>query len=253
LPFDPAALLPPGLDPLHALALVGLSFVTSLITATFSLGGGVLMLAVLTLVFPPAVVVPVHGAVQVGSNIGRAVVQRLHIQWRYVLWISLGGLIGTALGGQIATLLPVLLFQTLIAVFILVSTWLPTPRFVGESRLAQFLGGLVLSALSMVVGAVGPLMAVFLKGLPDRRELVATHAALMTINHLMKVAAFTALGFAFSAYLPLVAAMLVFGFFGTVLGGRLLLKVPEKAFRLVFGLLLTLVALQLLWDALMGR
>ena len=57
------SLLPAGVDPLLALLLIGLSFVTSMITATFSLGGGLLMVAVLALVFPPAVVVPVHGAV----------------------------------------------------------------------------------------------------------------------------------------------------------------------------------------------
>ena len=59
-----------------ALALVALSFVTSLITATFSLGGGTLMVAVLAVVFPPAIVVPLHGAIQLGSNGGRAIVQR---------------------------------------------------------------------------------------------------------------------------------------------------------------------------------
>ena len=52
-----ADLLPQDLDPVMALALVALSFVTSLITATFSLGGVTLMVAVLELVFPPAVVV----------------------------------------------------------------------------------------------------------------------------------------------------------------------------------------------------
>ncbi|MBN9348765.1 MAG: hypothetical protein J0I48_21600 [Devosia sp.] len=81
------SLLPAGVDPLLALLLIGLSFVTSMITATFSLGGGLLMVAVLALVFPPAVVVPVHGAVQLGSNAGRAVVQRDHIQWHLIVWI----------------------------------------------------------------------------------------------------------------------------------------------------------------------
>ena len=66
--------LPAGLDLTMAGLLIVLSFFTSLITATFSLGGGTLMVAVLALVFPPAVVVPIHGAVQLGSNAGRALV-----------------------------------------------------------------------------------------------------------------------------------------------------------------------------------
>ena len=65
------ALLPAGLDPLIALALVFLSLVTSAITATFGIGGGSLMIAALLLVMPPAVAIPVHGLVQLGSNAGR--------------------------------------------------------------------------------------------------------------------------------------------------------------------------------------
>jgi uncharacterized membrane protein YfcA len=243
-------LLPAGLDPLMALALIGLSLFTSLITATFSLGGGMLMVAVLAVVFPPAIVVPLHGAIQLGSNAGRALVQREHVQWRFVLWISLGGALGTIVGGQFASLIPETLFQFLIGGFVLVTTWLPQPRIVGRSPVAQFIGGAVISAVSMVVGATGPLVAVFIKGLADRRQLVATHAMLMTLQNTFKIAVFVALGFAFAAYLPLIAAMIATGFLGTAIGSRLLVKVPESAFRWGFKVLLTFVALDILREAL---
>ncbi len=239
-------MLPPGLDPLLALALVGLSFFTSLITATFSLGGGTLMLAVLALAFPPAVVVPIHGCVQLGSNAGRAIVQRAHVQWRLIAWISLGAVVGTAVGGQFVSVLPEHLFTIAIGVFVLVITWLPQPRIVGQSRLVQFLGGVVISALSMVVGATGPLVATFIKGLADRRQLVATHAMLMTVQNTFKVITFTALGFAFGAYLPLIVLMVLAGFGGTALGSRLLVKVPEHVFRVGFKVILSLVAVDLI-------
>jgi uncharacterized membrane protein YfcA len=242
--------LPAGLDLWMALALILLSFVTSLITATFSLGGGTLMVAVLALVFPPAVVVPLHGVIQLGSNAGRAIVQRAHIQWPLVLWLSLGGLIGTIAGGQFASLLPATALQVAIAAFVLLTSWLPQPKIVGKSRVAQVVGGAVISAVSMVVGATGPLVAVFIKGLADRRQLVATHAMLMTLQNSFKIVVFVALGFAFAAYLPLVLAMIASGFFGTAIGSRLLVKVPEAAFRWGFKIVLTIVALDLLREAL---
>jgi uncharacterized membrane protein YfcA len=242
-------LLPADLDLVTALALIALSFVTSLITATFSLGGGSLMVAVLALVFPPTVVVPLHGAIQLGSNAGRAVVQRAHIQWSFVLWISLGGLVGTIVGGQFASRLPETALQIAIASFVLLTAWLPQPRIVGRSRVAQVLGGAVIAAVSMVVGATGPLVAVFIKGLADRRQLVATHAMLMTIQNSFKVAMFVVLGFAFAAYLPLIIAMILSGFAGTTIGSKLLVKVPEAAFRWGFKIVLTLVALNLLYEA----
>lgn len=244
------SLLPVGVDPSLALVLIGLSFVTSMITATFSLGGGILMVAVLALVFPPAIVVPVHGAVQLGSNAGRAFLQRGHIQWRLIVWISLGAVPGVILGGQFAYLLPEHLFTLIIGIFVLISTWLPQPRIVGENRLVQFAGGAVISALSMVVGPTGPLIATFIKGLADRRQLVATHAMLMSVQNLLKVVTFMALGFAFGSYLPLVAGMVIAGFGGTAVGGHILLKVPERMFRVGFRIVLTIVALDLIRGAL---
>jgi uncharacterized membrane protein YfcA len=244
------SLLPTGVDLTLALVLVGLSFVTSMITATFSLGDGLLMVAVLALVFPPAVVVPVHGAVQLGSNAGRALVQRAHIQWHLIVWISLGAVLGVIVGGQFANALPEQLFTLIIGCFVLITAWLPQPRIVGENRVVQFIGGAVISALSMVVGPTGPLIATFIKGLADRRQLVATHAMLMTVQNLLKVVTFTALGFAFAAYLPLVAAMIIAGFGGTAVGSHILLKVPENVFRVGFKVVLTIVALDLIRGAL---
>lgn len=248
--MSPIDLLPADLDLTAALALVLLSLVTSLITATFSLGGGTLMVAVLALLFPPIVVVPLHGAIQLGSNSGRALVQRAHIQWSLVLWLSLGGAIGTVIGGQFASLLPASALQVAIGAFVLLTTWLPQPKLVGRSRLAQVVGGAVIAAVSMVVGATGPLVAVFIKGLADRRQLVATHAMLMTLQNSFKLGMFVLLGFAFAAYLPLIAAMILSGFVGTAIGSRLLVRVPEAAFRWGFKLVLTLVALDLLRTAL---
>lgn len=242
--------LPPGLGEGVAAGLVALSFITSLITATFSLGGGSLMIIAMTLVMPPLVVVPVHGCVQLGSNVGRAFALRAHIQWPFILWITLGAVIGSVLGGRFAHHIPEQAFAAAIGLFVLVTTWLPQPKIIATSRAVQFIGGAVVSALGMVVGAAGPLLAAFVRGLADRRELVATHAMLNAFQHVFKVAVFVAMGFAFSRYLPLIAAMVVAGFAGTAVGSRLLTRVPERVFRLGFRLLLSLAACGLIWRAL---
>lgn len=242
--------LPPGLGEWVALGLVALSFLTSLITATFSLGGGSLMIIAMTLVMPPVVVVPVHGCVQLGSNVGRAFTLRDHIQWNFILWVSLGAVVGSVAGGKFAYLIPENWFSGAIGVFVLATTWLPQPKFITGSRVVQFIGGAVVSALGMVVGAAGPLVAAFVRGLPERRQLVATHATLNALQHVFKVTVFVAMGFAFRRYLPLIAAMVIAGFAGTTVGSRLLTRVPESAFRLVFRILLSLAAVSLIRRAL---
>lgn len=242
--------LPPDLGEWVALGLVALSFITSLITATFSLGGGSLMIIAMTLVMPPVVVVPVHGCVQLGSNLGRAFTLRDHIQWSFILWVTLGAVIGSVIGGRFAYMIPEKSFAALIGAFVLVTTWLPQPRFVASNRIVQFIGGGVVSALGMVVGAAGPLVAAFVRGLPDRRQLVATHATLNALQHLFKVAVFVFMGFAFRQYLPLVAVMVMAGFAGTAVGSRLLTRIPERVFRLAFRLLLSVVAVSLIRQSL---
>jgi uncharacterized membrane protein YfcA len=231
------------------LALIALSFLTSLITATFSLGGGALMIAAMALVLPPLVVVPIHGCVQLGSNAGRALLQRAHIQWQFISWVTLGAALGSVLGSQLAWLLPGNWLAGAIGLFVLVTTWLPQPKVIATSRAVQFVGGTLVSALGMLVGAAGPLVAAFVRGIPDRHQLVATYATLNSFMHVFKVVVFMAMGFAFARYLPLILLMVMAGFAGTAAGSRMLAHVPEAVFQLVFRVLLSAVALGLIWRA----
>lgn len=247
--FGIDGLLPPDVTPLIALALVGFSFLTSAITATFGVGGGVVMLAGLGLVFPPAVLVPVHGLVQLGSNAGRAVVQRNHIHWQTMLWFTLGAIPGSFVGAQVALGLPEMLFSVLIALFVLYSTWGPQPKVTARGPVANAIGGGVISALGMVIGANGLMVATFIKWLTDRRQIIATQAMLVTFSNVLKVAAFSLFGFAFSAYVPLVLAMIATGVLGTILGSRLLDRMPEEGFRVAFKWMLTVMALEMLRSA----
>lgn len=90
--------LPPGIDFFTAFLLIAVSFVTSAITATFGIGGGVAMLGALAGTVPPALIVAVHGLVQLGSNMGRAVLQKDHANWRLFWLFMLGAVIGVAFG-----------------------------------------------------------------------------------------------------------------------------------------------------------
>ena len=83
----------------------------------------------------------------------------------------------------------------------------------------------------------------------DRRNLVATFSAHMTWVHLLKVIAFGVLGVALVDYVPLMAAMVVGSSLGGWSGSKVLNRVPERGFRVVFKVLLTLLALRLLWQA----
>lgn len=252
MPFDPSMFLPDGMSPWVAAALVGFSFLTSAITAVFALGGGIAMLAALGLALPPAVLIPFHGCIQLGSNVGRAVIQRVHIQWHLVLWFGIGTVIGSLIGGSIAVSLPDNLFRVLIAGFVLYSVWGPQPRVSGRGPIADLAAGGIIGALGMVIGAIGPLVANFLRKLDDRRELIATHATLVGINNVAKIASFTIFGVVLAPYLPLIIAMVVTGILGTMVGTRMLDAMPEAQFRKIFKIVMTVLALEMLRQAAFG-
>jgi uncharacterized membrane protein YfcA len=296
-----------SLDALHAglgwpaaAALLAVSASTSFITAAFGLGGGAVMLAVLATLLPAAAIIPVHGVVQLGSNLGRMAMMRPHLD-RAALAPFLGGslvgaalggsllvelpaaaiipvhgvvqlgsnlgrmammrphldraalapflggsLVGAALGGSLLVELPAAAIQIIVGLFILWSVAARPPAFLKRSGA---LAGAVSSFLTMFVGATGPFVATWLRsrGL-DRMGQVATHATLMTAQHGLKLIVFGALGFAFGQWLPLVAGLIATGFLGTLLGRQVLLRIDERRFRLALNAVLVVLGARLVWE-----
>lgn len=240
-----AELLFAGLDAPVALSLLGLSFLSSLITAAFGIGGGVLMLAVMATLLPAAAVIPVHGLVQLGSNAGRAFVFRAEINRRHLAPFTIGAVLGIAAGSSVVVQLDAGLLQMIVGLFVLWTLYLPVPALMGRSAA---LTGALSSVLTMFVGGTGPFIAAFVKTLQfDRVSHVATHAAMMTVQHLLKTLAFGVLGFAFGQWIGFVMLLILFGFLGTLAGRSVLLRINEALFQKVLTVILTLLALQLVY------
>lgn len=245
-----APLLPPDLGWPLALMLCVLSFFTSAITAAVGLGGGVMMIAVLASIVPPLAVVPLHGVIQLGSNFGRVIVQRRHVVKDIFVWFVAGSVIGALLGGRLAFALPATALKGILGLFILYSVWGPKPKLPGSQATQFAFGGLVSTFLTMFVGATGPFVAAILpRERLSKTQMVGTHAANLTVQHLLKVATFGLLGFAFAPWMPLLAAMIATGFLGTLAGSRLLARLPERGFSIAFKTVLTLLAINLLLAA----
>jgi uncharacterized protein len=239
------ALLPDGLSPVLALALIAVSFVASLISAAFGLGGGILMLAAMAMVLPPAALIPVHGAVQIGSNAGRTLMMLPHVVRWALLPFAAGSLVGAVAGGAIAVALPPEAVQIGVGLFILWSLygWMPP---LGRATLPG--GGAIAAFLTMFFGATGPFVASLVKSLNvERMAYVATHATFMSLQHILKVAVFGALGFAFGPYLPLILALVAAGLAGTLIGRAILMRINERIFTFVLMGILTVIALHLVW------
>lgn len=233
--------------------LVVTSFFGSFISTAAGIGGGVTMLAVMAQVMPPLALIPTHGLVQLGSNASRLTVMFKHVDWRFLGWFFVGGLVGAVIGIEVVTALPTSVLQLVLAVFILYSIWGPMPDKMRPTRSGLVVGGGVTTLASMFVGASGPLAMVIVKAFEyDRFAKVGTFSGVMVIQHGLKAIVFGVIGFTFTPYLPLVAFMVVAGFLGTLVGKRVLLKQNENNFGRILNVILTLLALRLLWQAAEG-
>lgn len=248
-----AAWLPPDMAPAIALLLIATSLLTSALSAALGLGGGVTLIAVMAQVLPVAALVPVHGVVQLGSNAGRALVLRRHVNWPAALWFALGGLAGALLGGSIAITLPAPVLRIGLGLFILWMIWGHGPRLGHMPKRAMAAAGFVATALSMFFGAAGPIGGAVLSALGlTRHGFVATQAMTALMMHVLKIAVFGLLGFAFAPWAGLIVLMIGAGFIGTLLGTRLLGRIPERSFRIGFRLLMTGLAGSLVWRGAMA-
>lgn len=243
-------LFPEAISPGVAIFLLLASAVTSMLTAVLGAGGGVLLLILMATWMPPLAIIPVHGMIQLGSNTGRAVLTRHHIDWKVIAAFAPGVIAGAALGAWLLVALPAHFWQLSIAVFVLYLCWGPPLPKASFGAAGIFLASGVTSFISLFVGATGPLVAAFIKQIhQDRFKTVATFAAAMTLQHAPKALVFGIAGFVFSDWLLFILAMIACGFAGTWLGLHVLKSMTNRWFSLAFNLVLTLLALRLLWQA----
>lgn len=243
-------LVPDDLSPVTALLLIAANFVTAGITAAVGIGGGLAMLAIMANVVPVAAIVPIHGAVQMANNSSRTFLLRKNIRVAIVLWFSLGGLLGILVASQVVVTLSLTWLQTIMGLFILYSVWAPKLKNLSSGKVSLFFGGAVATAASLFIGASGPITAAFLpRSELSRQQLVATHAATMVVQHGFKIFALGILGFVYTPWIGLLIAMLVSGFLGSWAGRAILWRIPEEKFKLIFNIILTVLALRMLYQA----
>ena len=238
----------PGVDAWVFGGLTAFCFVSAFIASTIGTAGGLILLAVMAIFFAPAVLIPVHTVVMLGSSSSLVA-----MRWRYVLRgtllpFTLGAILGALAGAQIFVTLSSVVLQGILGVSILALAWMPKFTRFGPERGRFAVLGFVMTFLGIFISATGTLLAPFVAGATeDRRYLPPTLSMLMTVVHIAKLAAFGALGIGVGAYLPLIGAMIGVSMIGNYVGSRVLDRVPERAFRIVFQIVLTALGIRLLW------
>lgn len=222
--------------------LVLAAFATAVVSATVGMAGGLMLLGVYLVFLDVPTATFLHGVTQLFANGLRAGLRPAAIHWQGLPWYILGaaaawlGLRGVAVVPDVAW---VYLGLGLLPFVARLAPRHPALDFV--HRRGATLVGFLVTGMQVFFGVAGPVLDVFFAETTlDRKGVVATKAATQTLSHLGKVAWF----------LPLLTeppapgrllAILAAAAAGTFVGGRLLDRWSEEAFRRRSGQLLLLI------------
>ena len=229
--------------------LIIASAITSFVSALAGFGGGVLLLALMANVINPTHLIAVHGLVQLGSNASRVFAYRRSINLIFAKQFMIGAIFGVIGATFVVSQLPSKTLLLIIAIFVLTSAWLPNRIPFRDNKIQTSLMGATLSFLSLFVGATGPLLASFLRSINYvKATFVGTLALCILGQNLLKIIAFSSLGFKIGEWLPFVVLMIVSGVIGTWAGAKMLGRLNEDHFRTMLKWVMTLIAFKLIID-----
>lgn len=231
------------------LAILAISTLcTSVISAIIGMGGGILLLSVMTFFMPMSVIIPIHGLVQLISNFSRLVILRKNIIYSYTAYFLLGLPFGVLLAVYFLKIylneyhaLSVVLFLIIYSVF--------KPKKMPHFKLKRFgwtLLGVATGVLAIIAGAVGPLIApFFIRDDLKKEEIVATKASFQMFAHLMKIPAFFYLSFEYSKYLNEIILLGILAIIGTRIGTYILHKVDNELFKKMYKFVIGLSGIRI--------
>ncbi|WP_423821602.1 sulfite exporter TauE/SafE family protein [Salinisphaera sp. SPP-AMP-43] len=231
------------------------ALLTAILSAMAGMGGGMILIGLMYAVgLPPALALPLHAAVQLASNGGRAVVYAPHIQWRALgLFLVMAIPAPFLVAPWVASTNPDVL-RLIMAGFIAVGIWPVWARYLRLHGPAGLLAaGLIGGIMGPLVGGIGVLVApFFLRDAWHKNDIIATMAVSQMSAHALKIVAFSVAGYSVFTRWDLLLPMATAAIVGAVIGRRLGGLVSERVFRIVFrGILLALV-IKLGWDGVQG-
>ena len=224
-----------------------LSFLTSLLTSIFSVGGGMIMLVALAQSFSPGTLIPLHGSIQLANNLSRVFVYKEFFQWILIKNILIATIFGAVAGIFLFGSLSEQILLWLIAGTIIFFTWTPLDNFILSVMRNDWFCGFISGFAGIFVGANGPLVTAYMRTKKLSPEvLVANHGAVMIFQHAIKILLFTSFfSFSIQDYLLFIFILAIAGFAGATLGKRLISTITYESFNIFLKLLLSFLALML--------
>ena len=235
--------------------VIGMAFVTAMLSGVFGMAGGLVLMGALAFVLPVQAAFVTHGILQLVANGWRAILHRRHVRWDIVGWYAAASFVAALVVAALSfTPSKPLLFLLLGLVPFL--TWLPERwiRLDAAKPAHAFLSGLSVTGVNLTAGVAGPLLDIFFVRTDlTRHAIVATKAATQVFAHLAKIVVYGAPLFAGTAVgmppLWVFALAIPLSMAGTAVGGAILNRVTDVNFKRWTRWIITAVGISYLIQA----
>lgn len=227
--------------------LVGAALAASTLAAVAGFGGAAILLPVLVALFGPRDAIPILTIAQLVGNGSRVVINRDAVDRRIVGWFALGGIPAALVGGFLFAAAPLDALTRLIGAFLLVSVaWRhlrPRPSGALGPRTFTAIGAFFAFA-SALVGSVGPLMApFFLAAGLVKSAYIGTEAAATVVMHVAKLVAYGTAALLTAATVGIGLLMAPAMIAGSLIGKRIVDRLPERVFVVIIEVVLIVAGL----------
>lgn len=176
--------------PITVISLLSLAiFVTALLSGTFGMAGGMILMAILLAFLPVQTAMTLHAAIQLISNSWRCILWRKHIVWHVLPPYLAGMFAGVTLASTIH-------YVPDKAVSMIVLGSVPLFAIMVEKRVhlsilnkpQSFVAATCLTFVQMTAGVVGPLLDQLYNKTPfTRHQIISTKAFTQTSMHCVRL------------------------------------------------------------------
>jgi len=234
----------------NLLLLAGGAFVGSVLAAVAGFGGAAVLLPLLVAVFGVREAIPILTVAQLLGNLSRACFNRSELDLPVVGWFALTGVPAALIGGFLFASAPLPFLTRLLGIFLIgvvVYRRAGTGSVVRLPRRAFAIVGAVFSFLSALLGSVGPIMIPFFLayGLV-KGALIGTEALATVVMHVTKLVAYGSTAILTSHSITVGLGLGLIMIFGSLIGKRILDRLPEKIFILLIEGTLLIAGLRFL-------
>lgn len=221
-------------------------FMAALVRGYSGFGFSALAIASLSILIPPAQIVPVILLVEIVAGIGLLPSIWRHIDWRQLRWIGAGALIATPLGLALLSGLSSQSMRIVISLSILIAAaliWMGLQLRSGHQARTIFAAGLVSGLMNGAAGVGGlPLVVFFLSKAEGAATARGTLIAFLIILDIYTCGLAAGEGLISRDVIEMAAIFLVPVGLGTFLGNRHFLRSPPESFRRIALAMLILIS-----------